>query len=149
MVLAHDDDVDETLPYWFARILGVFHVQVRLLSEDCSSRNTREVRMEFLWIRWFVKDSLAPWGWKARRLPRVGFVDANGDGSGGPAFGFLDPQHVIRGVHLIPAFHYGRTRTLLGPSIARQTKDDVIKDDNKDWEYFYVNMSVFYQAQYH
>jgi hypothetical protein len=45
---------------------------------------------------------------------------------------------VIRGVHLIPGFHYGRTDTRLGPSFVRPPED---KDT--DWLYFYVNQYVF------
>ncbi|KAF8223514.1 hypothetical protein L208DRAFT_1102319, partial [Tricholoma matsutake] len=41
------------------------------------------------------------------------------------------------GVHLIPAFAYGKTDGLLGPSIACP-----LKDNDQDWQYFYVNMFV-------
>ena len=52
------------------------------------------------------------------------------------AFGFLDPQHVIRGVHLIPAFSYGRTGDLLQQnSIARSTSEQ-----GEDWKFYYVGM---------
>ena len=51
------------------------------------------------------------------------------------AFGFIDPAEVIQGVHLIPAFAHGKTDGLLGPSIACP-----LKDKDKDWQYFYVNM---------
>jgi hypothetical protein len=60
----------------------------------------------------------------------VGFIQGDAPG----AFGFLDPQHVVRGVHLIPAFAHGRTEMLLPPSIARSTSDD-----NEDWTFYYVN----------
>jgi hypothetical protein len=61
----------------------------------------------------------------------VGFVDSNDPA----AFGFLDPNEVIRAVHLIPAFNEGRTANLLGPSIARQESE---KD--MDWTYYYVGL---------
>ncbi|KAJ3552779.1 hypothetical protein NM688_g3974 [Phlebia brevispora] len=92
-------------------------------------------RMEFLWVRWFGRDLKAPGGFATRRLHRLGFVDADELG----AFGFLDPSLVIRGVHLIPAFHYGRTQDLLGPSILRRELD---KEDCEDWKYYYVDMFV-------
>ena len=54
------------------------------------------------------------------------------------AFGFIDPAEVIQGVHLIPAFAHGKTDGLFGPSIACP-----LKDDDQDWQYFYVNMYCF------
>jgi hypothetical protein len=69
-------------------------------------------------------------GWKVKRLERVGFIPIDDPG----AFGFLDPQQVIRGIHLIPAFNYGHMDTLLPPSIARPTHNN-----NEDWTFFYVN----------
>ncbi|KAI0337344.1 hypothetical protein BDW22DRAFT_1468571 [Trametopsis cervina] len=138
MVLAHEDEdsIGNTHPYWYARIIGVCHAQVRYLGAD--SRSNEYERIEFLWIRWFGRDMTAPGGFNTRRLHRVGFLDADEPG----AFGFLDPAVVIRAVHLIPAFHYGRTDDWLrGPSIARQyTLDDA--DAESDWRYHYVNMFV-------
>lgn len=52
-------------------------------------------------------------------------------GSGGEAFGFVDPAHIIRGCHLIPAFSHGRTDEYLPPSIVR--------DPEGDWRVFYAN----------
>ncbi|KAG6894139.1 hypothetical protein C0992_007386 [Termitomyces sp. T32_za158] len=54
------------------------------------------------------------------------------------AFGFLDPKHIIRGVHLIPSFTHGQTQDLLPPSeIARSSTE---KD--KDYQLFNVGMFV-------
>ena len=69
------------------------------------------------------------------RLPKVGFVEVTDE----DGFGFLDPDLVIRGSHLIPAFHSGRTRDLMpfdGPTVAHAA---VEKDD---WANFYVNMYI-------
>ena len=80
---------------------------------------------------WFGCDLKHYRGWRNKRLHRIGFINGDDDA----AFGFLDPQEVIRGVHLIPAFHYGWTHKLLPPS--RIAHPDSDKD--KDWQYFYVN----------
>ncbi|KAK6972044.1 GLOBIN domain-containing protein [Favolaschia claudopus] len=103
MVLSHEDEVDgtEAHPYWYARVIGIFHAEVRHVGPK--SKTTRTQRMEFLWVRWFGRDMTYKAGWKARRLHRVGFVDFEDGG----AFGFLDPSEVIRASHIIPAFHYG------------------------------------------
>ena len=127
MVLAHDDCAAH--PYWYARIIGMYHALViHPSSHD-------PIHMDFLWIRWYGADPDLRYksGWKTRRLPRVGFVDDTDDGS--PAFGFLDPMHVIRGVHLIPAFQDGLTDVLLEPSLAR-----LPHEGDYDFCYYYVNM---------
>jgi len=57
------------------------------------------------------------------------------------AFGFVDPDNIIRGVHLIPAFAFGSTDELLGPSKARR-KLDGAPNGYHDWNYYFVNMYV-------
>ncbi|KAG6840446.1 hypothetical protein H0H93_004646, partial [Arthromyces matolae] len=64
-----------------------------------------------------------------KRLPRLRFL-SNGDPE---AYGFLNPDEVIRGSHIIPAFHYGSTGEQVA-SIARG------EDELDDWCYYYVNM---------
>jgi len=128
MVLSHEDD-ESAHPYWYARIIGIFHVDVRHTGPDSRSMDTQS--MEFLWVRWFGYDIHHCAGWATRRLHRVGFIPSDDVG----AFGFLDPKDVIRGVHLIPAFAHGRTDELLPLSIARQPKDH-----DRDWVYYYVMM---------
>ena len=136
MVLPHDQDLheprdtDDFQNYWYARVLGIFHVLVQRVSEG--GETTEPQRVDLLWVRWFGKDGQWRSGWKARRLPRVGFFEHDDP----EAFGFLDPDEVIRGVHLIPAFAEGKTDELLpGQSIARRACED-----DEDWRYFYVNM---------
>lgn len=125
MILAHE--AGET--YWYARVIGIFHADVRHTGPF--SKHARPQRMEFLWVRWIGRDATYRSGFKAKRLPRVGFVPMDHE----DPFGFLDPQLVIRAVHLMPAFAHGRTDELLGPSIVRQPRER-----NEDWQYFYVCM---------
>jgi hypothetical protein len=130
MVLSHEDEENEKKrhPYWYARIIGIFHANVRHVGpmSKCSDPRKRE----FLWVRWFGRDMKYRAGWKARRLHRIGFADYD-------SFGFLNPKEVIRGVHLLPAFAHGRTSAYLGPSIARQPSEK-----HEDWMYYYVGMYV-------
>jgi hypothetical protein len=135
LLLAHEDDNNsDGHPYWYARIISIFHALVIHTGEHSNSNVLQQ--MDFLWVQWFGRDpgtEQHPYtaGWKAKRLERVGFISSDDPG----AFGFLDPQHVIRGVHLIPAFKYGHTDVLLPPSIARS-----LSDNNEDWTFFYINM---------
>lgn len=89
--------------------------------------------MDFLFVRWFGCDAGARGGWKQKKLDLVGFLESDLK-----PFGFINPADVIRGVHLIPAFHLGRTGELLpGPSCY---KDDI---NGKEWAWYYVNRFVF------
>lgn len=139
MVLAHEDeDEEDSHPYWYARVIGVFHANIRYVGPGSTSREPQ--RIDFLWIRWFGRDMTAPGGFATRRYHRIGFLDAAQPG----AFGFLDPAVVIRAVHLIPAFAYGRTSELLeGKSVARRYTTEAEDADDcatTDWLYYYVNM---------
>ncbi|KAJ7166117.1 hypothetical protein C8R46DRAFT_1351546 [Mycena filopes] len=133
MLLSREEDDGESTPhpYWYARVFGIFHANVRHVGEK--SKSTKPTRMEFLWVRWFGRDLTHKAGWKARRLHRLGFLDH----AGGGAFGFIDPSEVIRAAHLIPAFHHGRTSSLLPKSIARRPDQN-----DEDWTYYYVNWFV-------
>ena len=126
IVLAHEDDTAH--PFWYARVIGVFHAMVYHRGHSSAPQ-----RMDFLWVRWFGLDTDAPGGWARKRLHSVSFIPGDDEG----AFGFLDPQEVIRGVHLIPAFARGHTSERLGPSIACQEREA-----DEDWEGYYVNMYV-------
>ncbi|KAG2029599.1 hypothetical protein BDR03DRAFT_808121, partial [Suillus americanus] len=128
IVLAHDQE--DSHPYWYARVIGIFHANIRYTRQG--QRPTIKC-VDFLWVRWFARHITAPTGWAAKRLPRVGFYDGNDES----AFGFLDPDLVVRGVQLIPAFRHLCTTALLGPSIARQAADN-----DKDWDWYCVNMFI-------
>jgi hypothetical protein len=134
MVLAHEDDTDDSSnmhPYWYGRIIGVFHACVKHTGPASKTSDSQQVN--FLWVRWFGRDLTYRSGFKAKRLPRIGFIDSS------DAFGFVDPREVIRGVHLIPAFAYGKTSDLLSHSIARNPREKDL-----DWNYYYVNMWVIH-----
>ncbi|KAL6306020.1 hypothetical protein BKA93DRAFT_913438 [Sparassis latifolia] len=119
-------------PFWYARILGIFHASVIHLGLHAADRSQRD--MAFLWVRWFGIDPDFRYGSKVARLPKIGFIPET-DSS---AFGFLDPSVVIRGCHLIPAFADGRTKELLAfsQSIARP------RGESEDWVSYYVNIFV-------
>ncbi|KAJ7325435.1 hypothetical protein DFH08DRAFT_1028214, partial [Mycena albidolilacea] len=112
-------------PYWYARVLGIFHADIGHLGLKSKSR--RPKHMEFLWVRWFGRDLSHKSGCKAKRLDRLGFVDS----ADPAAFGFLNPAEVIRASHIIPAFRYGRTSDLLPKSIARH-----LEDEDQDYTYY-------------
>jgi hypothetical protein len=137
-MMASNDDSDKECtkyPFWYAQVLGIFHADIFL---SINQQSSRPKRMEFLWVRWLGQDPTWKSGFKFYWLDHIGFVPHEDE----DAFGFLDPAAVIHTAHLIPAFAHGRTINLCPLSVAR--------DDEGDWEYFYVNRYalLFHVAAY-
>ncbi|KAJ8085123.1 hypothetical protein PM082_003907 [Marasmius tenuissimus] len=131
-------DPSDPHPYLYARVIGIYHANVLYLGEDPTYRRTR--RMEFLFVRWLQFDESHQWGWKAKRLPRVHFLNAEDP----EAFGFVDPAQVIRASHMIPAFEWNTTSELLpSNSIVRvyeEYHENKYDKEDEDWRYYYVNI---------
>ena len=128
MVLSHED-IENPHPYWYARIIRIFHVDIWYVGLEMRAPAPKHI--DFLRARWFACNRNLKAGWAVCRLPCIGFYPHDEP----EGFGFIDPEQVIRGMHLIPAFHFGCTTALLPPSIARCTSDN-----NEDWDWDYVNM---------
>ena len=131
MVLSYEDGED-VHPFWYARVVKIFHVFVRHLESAPPAEHTpmEPQRMDVLWVRWFGLDTDAQGGWSKKCLHGISFIPWDEP----RMFGFLDPAQVIWGVHLIPNFPQGRTDSRLPPSVVRTAEDG-----NEDWESFYVN----------
>ena len=124
-----NEEGDHAHPFWYARVLGIYHV--RVLHTGKFSKSSQLQTMQFLHVRWFGHHVKHRSGWKARHLHRVAFIDGDSE-----PFGFVDPAHVIRAAHLIPAFAFRETKGFLGPSkIARREIDG-----DEDWHFYYVSM---------
>ena len=134
MVVSPDSETNDISPFWYARVLKIFHANVWTSHPDVSDHSTQS--MNILWVRWFGSEPGYNWGFSRACLPKIGFVEWNDPF----AFTFLDPAHVVRGCHLIPAFAEGRTSTLLpeGKSAARV----LVAEETVDWVNFYVGMCV-------
>ncbi|EJD04739.1 uncharacterized protein FOMMEDRAFT_34840, partial [Fomitiporia mediterranea MF3/22] len=63
-------------------------------------------------------------------------------------FGFIDPDLILQGAHLILQFSKGTVQTLLPSSLTCQPKDK-----NKDYKFYFVNifinrdMFMYYQGR--
>lgn len=128
MVLSNETEAERPHPFWYARVLGIFHAQVRDLSRNDSDYQ----RQEFLWVRWLGREPGQHDGRLVRRLDRVGYEE-----NAAVAYGFLNPAQVVRAAHLIPAFESGYLDKgdYTGPSPSAD-------DGESDWDFFYVNRSV-------
>jgi hypothetical protein len=61
IVLSHEDrdgqtEDARTHPYWYTRVLNIFHVRVRYLRPRFVTPEFQD--LEVLWIRWFGRDLL-------------------------------------------------------------------------------------------
>ena len=131
MVLADDHDA-KFHPYWYGRVIGVFHAMVRFNSSRAKARQMQ--RVEFLWIRWYGIDcdsDTMKSTFEAKRMYQVGFLDGDSD----EAFGFINPSDVLRAVHLIPSFVSGCTSGIGISPLARRPEED-----DQDYVCYYVNM---------
>ncbi|KAF8804505.1 hypothetical protein BYT27DRAFT_7106825, partial [Phlegmacium glaucopus] len=132
MLLSHNN---EQHPYWYACVIGIFHVDV--IHTGPLSKSPYKQCVDFLWIQWFGQDLDHRAGWLAQCLHWVvvfeGFLDAEQPG----AFGFLDPTVVIQGIHLIHGFAYGTSMELLSPP---QLVAQLLLNEVQDWHYYYVGM---------
>ena len=124
-------------PYWYARVLGIYHAKVSCSHQGFANGNELR-RMEFLWVRWFGAEPGYRHGFQRARLLKIGFVPSSEE----DAFGFLDPRHVIRACHLIPAFSCGQTNELLpvAKTDARRLRYGQTQAESEDWTNFYVTM---------
>ncbi len=135
MMLARETDGDgpgpETPlhPFEYAQIIGIFHVDVVHRAPGEYMPTTTSI--ELLWVRRYRFDTTYSAGFQKKLLYRLEFLPS----SDYDAFGFVHPDEVIRGAHLIPAFdHAGTDQFLKGTSLARN------EDELDDYRYFYVNM---------
>jgi hypothetical protein len=88
-------------PYWYACMLGIYHIDTWLESVG----PIKKQHLEVLYVRWLVLLALSDYqsGMWHTWIPKVAFVDELDY----DAFGFLNPGQVIQGTHLIPAFTSG------------------------------------------
>lgn len=133
MLLSNEDVSDNPSapihPYWYARVLKIFHVWV----QDLASPSKPPERLDVLWVRWFAvasdPEAEAEDTALKRQLIRVGYVPVAVD-----RFGFVDPHEVIQSCYLLPVREYMQTHDLLN-SPSRLASDDPTEGD---YPFYYV-----------
>lgn len=127
-VMVLSGEIMPSHPYWYARVLGVFHMEVWL---NVTGQPVKQ-HLEVLWVRWLAMLQNYRSGLNHARLPKIVFMeDSDPD-----AFGFLDPGQVIQGAHLIPAFSSGRGIN----SLHNRKSLACPGGELDDWEEYYVSM---------
>ncbi len=136
-----DDAVADTHPFLYARVIGIYHVNVVYIGPG--KKDYDAMRFDFLHVRWLQLEDIQPHGkqypsaWSSLRLNCLSFPPILQSGS----FGFVDPALVLRGCHLIPAFASGK-RHSDGIGLSPLSRD------NNDWKLYYVNRSDFQEIIY-
>jgi hypothetical protein len=128
MILANsaDDDSGSSHPFLYARVLGIYHVNVIYTGEGSLDYAAR--RVEFLWVRWFKYDDNRSMDWSDLTIDRIRFFAMAHEG----AFGFVDPKDVLRACHIVPAFARGKAH----PDGIGLSK---LAQDAEDWSRYHVN----------
>lgn len=126
---------DSCHQYQYTRVLGIYHANVIYMIQN----RYHSRRMEFLLVRYFevIEDVPVQRGWSVARLDKLKFHPMGLDG----AFGFVDPDQVIRGCHLIPRFCNGKLQPV---SMNREKARPLsaFARDHEDWKVYYVNRST-------
>lgn len=127
--------------YLYAKVLGVFHTNVAyvggLSGEEGKRRQlaTTFQRMDFVWVHWYnylgPRDELS--------LDRLSLSPLQS----GTALDFLDPQDILRGVHLVPQFSLGQS------SIPRPSFQFSSGKGQDLWKSYYINRYVLLLCVHH
>ena len=104
MTLGHEDEDNgiKSHSYWYAKVLRIFHVNVR------HSGHIETEHMDFLWVHWFRHDLDHKGGFSTRQLHCIGLTDSKDFTS----YRFLNPSDVLQAVYLIPAFKFSLNQTI-------------------------------------
>jgi hypothetical protein len=114
-------------PYLYARVLGIYHVNATYIGPGMIDYRTH--RIDFLWVRWYqYVDRCSS---QHASLDRVCFPPM----AEPEAFGFVDPDDILRCCHIIPRFTQG-LQHLDGKGISHCAQDKM------DWQCYYINRCV-------
>ena len=128
MLLSHRDDDTPHHEYEYARVIGIYHVNVIYAGPGMLDYRAR--RLDFLWVRWYenLNDIPAQQGWKNAQLDRLQFPSLSEE----DAFGFVNPAEVVRGCHIVPSFSAG-PRHIAAVGISACARN------SQDWREYMVN----------
>ncbi|KAK0205740.1 hypothetical protein IW262DRAFT_1282379, partial [Armillaria fumosa] len=113
IVLANNSDPNNTHPYWYTHIIGLFHADIQYNDPEGDFEDWKVFCVDFAWVWWYGFNSKHCSGFKAKRPHHVGFLQ----GTNPEAFGFFNPNKIIQAVYLIPIYKLGWTAEFLPPSI--------------------------------
>ena len=126
IMLAHDDTQGHT--YDYAQILKIYHANVIYIGPG--SQDYRSRRLDLLYVRHYKHLPGQASHWQQCKLERLHFPPIVQE----DAFSFLDPELVIRGAHIIPAFAHG-LKHAGEPGLSAKE----LANDGAEWRQYYVS----------
>src|SRR6267378_4650399 len=112
MLLADNTNAIDCLHHFlYAQVLGAYHANV--IYTGPGMYNYEAHCFDFLWVQWYKVIDPKSSGWDNLRLDSVHFLPMNRE----DAFGFVDPNDVLRRCHIMPIFAEGK-RQVNGISIS-------------------------------
>lgn len=122
--------VDRSHPYLYAKIVGIYHANVRYLgNHPDGTRSLASHRMDFALAHWYKL--LGPR--EEFTLDRLALSPLDCD----TALSFVDPEDIIRAVHIIPQFSLGKKE------VDGIQKSVLVGTGAQDfWNAYYLNRSV-------
>ncbi|KAI0743684.1 hypothetical protein C8Q80DRAFT_1079612, partial [Daedaleopsis nitida] len=137
-IILYSDDGDSH-PFLYARVLGIFHVNIYRAGADlCGSGDSLIQREHVLWVRWFDLDTSAPGGFATCRLHRLKWARPEEGG-----YRFIAPEDVLRGANLIPVFAHGTQPFQCAPTGVLGIPDNASDNESPDeWIHHYMNFFV-------
>lgn len=126
----HNGQAQAIHQYRYAKVLGIYHVNVIYGGGPGRLTDYRPRRLEFLWVRWFdvAEDAPVQQGWSTAQLDQLYFSRIDREG----AFGFVDPAQVLRSCHIVPRFKLGKVSEV-EPGMSE------CANDKQDWRAYYIN----------
>ncbi|RPD63598.1 hypothetical protein L227DRAFT_584613 [Lentinus tigrinus ALCF2SS1-6] len=137
-------------PYLYARVISIFHVNAYRVDPGDFEPPEKEL-LHVLWVRWYDFDTKLPSGFQHFRPHRLTLAALADE-----VFGFVSPDQVLRGVHIIPAERFGHSEAPSLPyrpftgvpapdsDVRTQAFDGAasgIPEVRKDnWKYYYISM---------
>lgn len=118
-------------PYLYAKVLGVYHVNVSYLGDlPDGTQDLTPHRFDLAWIHWYeLLDPEEEWEVEPEfTMDRLGFQSLDSDG----ALDFVDPADIVRAVHLIPHFANGHLDPVEIPRSKRFPAQG-------PWKAYYIN----------
>ncbi|KAG6905272.1 hypothetical protein DXG01_003767 [Tephrocybe rancida] len=122
--------------YCYARILGIYHVNAMYYGP--LSRDAVAHRLDFVWVRWFemVDGHDIPVSQAWSRSSPLGMTQLKfPPTTRREAFGFLDPNDILRACHIVPRFQSEQRGSDVGSLSG-------LAQDGKDWQVYYLNRFV-------
>ncbi|KAF9039172.1 hypothetical protein BJ165DRAFT_1531274 [Panaeolus papilionaceus] len=136
-IMAIDPESKQHSIFWYAAVIGIFHVEFQHIGS--TSKSVRPQILHFFWVHWLGPVEGHDSGRDKAMLPKIQPLPEDDEF----AYGCLDPSLVVRGCHLMPAFHDGPRRQLAqNQQVQYQGRRLMTEESLSQWKNYYVGIFV-------